>query len=137
MDQLQIMLVIVTQSMQTGSAFLSMETGLQLIVLKRHIKTKRHKKLSSMSSERVTMPTIFSKELYCQRVAKIPESRNLNTKTNITRHQSIFEKSTITRYVKLLVPGILTSKNLFKEVDSVNSNAPVRAIALNKSCWVR
>ena len=41
-------------------------------------------------------------------------------------------KSTITRYVKCIVPGISTSKNLFKEIESVNSNAPGRALALNK-----
>ena len=43
-----------TWSMQTGSTLKSMETGLELIVI------KRHKKLSSMSPKSVTMPTIFS-----------------------------------------------------------------------------
>ena len=41
-------------------------------------------------------------------------------------------KSTITRYVKCFVPGISTSKNLFREIESVNSNNPGRALALNK-----
>ena len=43
------------------------------------------------------------------------------------------------RYVKWLwsrgssVPGISTSKNLLKEIESVNGDAPGRALALNKS----
>ena len=42
-------------------------------------------------------------------------------------------KSTITRYVKCFVPEISTSSDLFKEFESVNSNAPGRsALALNK-----
>ena len=49
------MLVAVTQSMQTGSILMPMETGLYLIALKRHKKIKRHKKLSSMSPKPVTM----------------------------------------------------------------------------------
>ena len=32
----------------------------------------------------------------------------------------------ITRYVKCFVPGISTIKNSFKEIESVNSNAPGR-----------
>ena len=59
---------------------MSMETGMKLIVLKRHKKIKRHKKLSSMSPNPVTVPT----KSFTDRVAKIPESRNLNRKTNIT-----------------------------------------------------
>ena len=35
-------------------------------------------------------------------------------------------KSTITRFI----PGISTSKNLFKEIESVNSNAPGRSAML-------
>ena len=48
-------------------------------------------------------------------------------------HTNILKvKSTITRYVKCFVPGISISKNLFKEIESVNSNAPVEALALNR-----
>ena len=36
-------------------------------------------------------------------------------------------KSKIHSYVKCLVRGISTSKNLFKEIEKVNSNAPVRS----------
>ena len=60
MDQLQIMLVTVTWSMQKGFTLMSMETVLYLIVLERHKKVMRHKKLSSMSPKFVTMLTIFS-----------------------------------------------------------------------------
>ena len=63
--------------MQTSSTLMSMETGMKLIVLKRHKKIKRHKKLSSMSPKPLTLPTILW-------VAKIPESRNLNRKPNIS-----------------------------------------------------
>ena len=60
MDLLQIMLVtVVTWSVQTSSTLMSIETGMKLIVLKRHKKIKRHKKLSSMSPKPVTMPTIL------------------------------------------------------------------------------
>ena len=45
--------------MQTGSTLISMETGMQMILLKRYKKSKRYKKLSSMCSTPVTMPTIF------------------------------------------------------------------------------
>ena len=48
------MLVIITQSVQTGSTL-----ALQLIVLKGNRKLYRYKKLSSMSSKPVTMSTIF------------------------------------------------------------------------------
>ena len=41
-------------------------------------------------------------------------------------------KSTITRHVKCFLPGISTSNNLLKEIESVNSNASARALALNK-----
>ena len=41
-------------------------------------------------------------------------------------------KFTITRYVKCFVPGISTSKNVFKEIESVNSNAPSRALVFDK-----
>ena len=46
--------------------------------------------------------------------------------------QVLKAKSTITRYVKCFVRGISTSKNLFKEMESVNSNALVETLALNK-----
>ena len=59
MGQLQIILVTVTQSMQTNSKLMSMEPGLQMKIFKKHRKIKRHKKLSSMSPNPVTMPTIF------------------------------------------------------------------------------
>ena len=39
----------------------------------------------------VAMSTIFSKELYWQKVAKILESINLNKKTNITWCHSLYE----------------------------------------------
>ena len=51
-----------------------------------------------------------------------------------TRIYVLKVKSTITRHVKCFVPGISTSSNLFKEIESVNSNAPGRALALNKCC---
>ena len=41
-------------------------------------------------------------------------------------------KSIITRYVKCFVPGISTSKNLFKEIESVNSNAPGRSTSFEQ-----
>ena len=41
-------------------------------------------------------------------------------------------KSTITRYVNCLVPGISNSKNLFKEIESVNSNAPGRSTSFEQ-----
>ena len=41
-------------------------------------------------------------------------------------------KSTITRYVKCFVPGISTSKNLFKEIDGVDSNTPGRSTSLEE-----
>ena len=46
--------------MQTSSTWMSMVTDMYLIVLKRHKKIKRHKKLSSMSPKSVTVPAIFS-----------------------------------------------------------------------------
>ena len=42
------------------------------------------------------------------------------------------EKSTITRYVKCFVPGISTSKNLFKEIESVKSNAPGKSTSFEQ-----
>ena len=40
-------------------------------------------------------------------------------------HIQVFKvKSTITKHVKCFVPGISTRKNLFKEIESVNNNAP-------------
>ena len=66
--------------MQTSSALMSMETGLQLIDLKRHKKIKRHKKLSSMFSTAVTMPTILLRAVSIEN-CKTPESRNINRKT--------------------------------------------------------
>ena len=41
-------------------------------------------------------------------------------------------KSTITRYVKCFVPGISTSKNLFKETDSADSNTPGSSTSLEE-----
>ena len=41
-------------------------------------------------------------------------------------------KSIITRYVKCFVHGISTSKNLFKEIESVNSNAPGRSTSFEQ-----
>ena len=41
-------------------------------------------------------------------------------------------KSTITRHGKYFVPGISTSKNLFKEIEKVNSNAPGRSTSLEQ-----
>ena len=41
-------------------------------------------------------------------------------------------KSTITRYVKCFIPGISTSKNLFKEIESANSNAPGRSTSFKQ-----
>ena len=41
-------------------------------------------------------------------------------------------KSTITRYVKCFVTGISTSKNLFKEIGSVKSNAPGRSTSFEQ-----
>ena len=61
MDLLQLMLVtVVTQSMQTSSTLMSMETGMKLIALKRHKKIKRHKKLSSVPLKPLTILTILS-----------------------------------------------------------------------------
>ena len=41
-------------------------------------------------------------------------------------------KSTMTRYVKCFLPGISTNKNLFKEIESVNSNAPGRSTSFEQ-----
>ena len=41
-------------------------------------------------------------------------------------------KSKITRYVKCFVPEISTSKNFFKEIGSVNSNAPGRSTSFKQ-----
>ena len=41
-------------------------------------------------------------------------------------------KSTITRYVKCFIPGITTSKNLFKEIESVNNNAPGKSTSFEQ-----
>ena len=41
-------------------------------------------------------------------------------------------KFTITRYVKCFVPGISASKNLFKEIKSVRSNAPGRSTSFEQ-----
>ena len=41
-------------------------------------------------------------------------------------------KATITRYVNCFVPGISTRKNLFKETESVNSNASGRSTSFEK-----
>ena len=41
-------------------------------------------------------------------------------------------KSTIIRYVKCFVPGISSRKNLFKEIVSVNSNAPGRSTSFEQ-----
>ena len=62
MGQLKIVLVRVTQSVQTrsGSTLMSMETGLWLIVLKWDKEIKRHKKLNDMSPKPVIMSAIFS-----------------------------------------------------------------------------
>ena len=49
------MLATVTYLVRTSSTLLSMETSLELIVL------KRHEKLSTMSTKPVTMLTIFPK----------------------------------------------------------------------------
>ena len=39
-------------------------------------------------------------------------------------------KSTITRYANRFISGISASKNLFKEIESVNSYAPGRSTSL-------
>ena len=39
---------------------------------------------------------------------------------------------TITRYVQCFAPAISTSKNLFKEIKSANSNAPGRSTSFEK-----
>ena len=41
-------------------------------------------------------------------------------------------KSAINRYVKCFVSGISTSKNLFKEIESVDSNAPGRSTSFKQ-----
>ena len=41
-------------------------------------------------------------------------------------------KPTITRYVKYFVPGISTSKYLFKEIESLNNNAPARSTSFEQ-----
>ena len=65
MDLLQIMLVtVVTKSVQTSSTLMSMETGMKLIVLKRHKKIKRHKKLSSMSPKPVSIALLIELQKY-------------------------------------------------------------------------
>ena len=41
-------------------------------------------------------------------------------------------KPTITRYVKYFVRGISTSKYLFKEIESLNNNAPARSTSFEQ-----
>ena len=41
-------------------------------------------------------------------------------------------KPTITRYVKYFVPGISTSKYLFKEIESLNNNATARSTSFEQ-----
>ena len=50
--------------MQTSSTLMSMETGMKLIVLKRHKKIKRHKKLSSMSPKPVSIALLIELQKY-------------------------------------------------------------------------
>ena len=51
---------------------------------------------------------------------------NLFIIINILFKSKIKVKSTITRHVKYFLSGTSTSKNWFKEIESVNSNAPGR-----------
>ena len=55
---------------------------------------------------------------------------NLFIIINILFKSKIKVKSTITRHVKYFLPGTTTSKNLFKEIESGNSNSPGRALAM-------
>ena len=41
------------------------------------------------------------------------------------------------RYVKCFVPGISTSKNFFREIESVKISSPERTLALNDEIYLQ
>ena len=50
----------------------------------------------------------------------------------ITTYKHLKVKSTITRSIKCFVPAISTSKNLFKEIQIVISNAPGKSTSFEQ-----